>query len=118
MHICKDIKTLEDFHEAFPEIDLPVRVDYHNEPCYQKHLIYTENLPEEIHPGEFLSLFADNCSSKDIILTYSVTDQEDNYKEWVEVAQTIPGATVTVIDRGNRFCYFCCVPTVPNMDMV
>jgi hypothetical protein len=114
MHLCREIESLSDLEEMC-EGSMPYQDN--GGPCYQQHVIDTECLDEKIHAGDFLSLFAQDCNDQTLI-TYSVTSLESNYEQWVQVAQTVPGATVAVVDRGDRFCYFCCVPTVPNMDMV
>ena len=118
MHLCKEIETFEDLEEwaANEGYELPA-IDPCDGPCYQEHIADTEALPKECSVGEFMSLISANAAG-DRLFTYSVTANEPNYLEWVELAMSIPGSTVAVVKRPHATCYFCCVPNTPDMELV
>lgn len=115
---CTEIGTYADYC-AWAEVKDPsytvINDDLSDFPCYIAHIIDTENLPEGIHPGEFLSIAADYSGTH--TLMFSVTEKEHNYLDWLYVAHSIPGSTIHEVDRGYM-CYLCIVPTTPDMDKV
>lgn len=56
----------------------------------------------------------------DKILVFSVTSREKNYEEWVNMARTYPGGTVTTTERklynGRKYTvYYCTLPLTPQL---
>jgi hypothetical protein len=114
MHLCQEIEDLSDLDDAL-DGELPYRWSS-SRPCYQDHIVDTEVLDTtKCSVGEFMSLFSMN-SPDDTLFTYSVTTNEDNHQEWLDLAMMIPGSTIAVVERKDRTCYFCCVPNTPNLE--
>lgn len=111
MKICREITSYEELTIEFGDHQLPQL--HSGSWCYLFELLETDLLPDVIPVAEYLNLL---CTEKEAIYTYSVASNEPRYEEWVQAALDLQpiGATVTVLDRGNRFVYLCSIPTTPQ----
>lgn len=112
MEILVTIDSLRELYDFF-DGDIP---DTHGSEdwCYVLFITNTGLLHKDIPVVDFLEIVTKECTEK--ILNYSVTSDEPRYEEWVQAALDLQpiGATVTVLDRGNRFVYLCSIPTTPQ----
>jgi hypothetical protein len=120
-------KEITSWSELMDEDDssLPGFDDFYDfSPCYLIPVTSTfgTELPEGVSIGQMLELFAQGTDSpEEKSFIFSVTSQELNYKEWLEVAEGVPGAVVYPSERKEHrsglmyTTYLCVVPLIPRI---
>lgn len=113
MKICREITSYAELEEELGEAGEDLPEINSGSWCYLFEILQTDLLPNIISVAEYLDLL---CSEKEAVYTYSVNSNEARYEEWVQAALDLQpvGATVTMLDRGNRFVYLCSIPTTPQ----
>lgn len=82
--------------------------------CYHWTL---EGIPVSEVPAHILLEYV-AWEEPNAIVTFSVTSQEPGYKDYLEIMESYPGATITTMTRGGSFpcnVYLCSFPTSPTL---
>ncbi len=94
--------------------------------CYLANLVGTENLPKDMPVHEFLEHLMEaepDVEQGVVLIQFSVSSREHNYREWLDAIAGVPGHSIVEVKRqgesggrgGQYTCYLCTFPVYPEL---
>lgn len=109
IHVCKEVDLIDfcDFQELMDELDINVVLldsDTAGLPCYMG-ILQNSQFVEASQIPLVLDAACHFVAGDESLIIVSVNSREDNYKDWLDMAENTPGAHVTTIQRDGRTVY-------------